>query len=159
HRRRMDLTKAPLLHYVTAYDAEQDRWLMLQHMHHLVGDHSTLDVLHSEVRALMAGQGYALGAPQPFRNLVAQARLGLPQAEHEAFFRQMLEDITEPTLPFGLGDVHQDGGNITESRRMLPQGLNDRLRAQARRLGVSVASICHLGWGQVLARSSGQERV
>ena len=39
---------------------------------------------------------------------------------------------------------------------MLSQELNDRLRAQARRLGVSLASLCHLAWGQVLARSSGK---
>ena len=42
---------------------------------------------------------------------------------------------------------------------MLPQGLNDRLRGQARRIGVSLASLCHLAWGQVLARTSGREDV
>ena len=42
---------------------------------------------------------------------------------------------------------------------MLPQELNNRLRMQARRLGVSLASLCHLAWGLVLARSSGLERV
>ncbi|WQP36308.1 amino acid adenylation domain-containing protein (plasmid) [Sinorhizobium meliloti] len=42
---------------------------------------------------------------------------------------------------------------------MLPQALNDRLRQQARRLGVSLASLCHLAWGQVMALSSGREQV
>ncbi|QPB24390.1 condensation domain-containing protein [Rhizobium sp. 007] len=42
---------------------------------------------------------------------------------------------------------------------MLPQALNDRLRQQARRLGVSLASLCHLAWGQVVARASGREQV
>ncbi|MER8931320.1 condensation domain-containing protein, partial [Mesorhizobium sp. M0859] len=32
-------------------------------------------------------------------------------------------------------------------------------RAQARRLGVSLASLCHLAWGQVVARSSGRQQV
>src|SRR6266508_6796506 len=76
-----------------------------------------------------------------------------------SFFREMLGEASEPTLPFGLSDVHQDGGAIDESRRTLPQELNDRLRKQARRLGVSLASLCHLAWGQVMARSSGSERV
>ncbi|QLH62426.1 non-ribosomal peptide synthetase [Serratia symbiotica] len=36
----------------------------------------------------------------------------------------------------------------------MPAALNRRLRAQAARLGVSLASLCHLGWALVLSRSS-----
>ena len=156
---RFDLSRAPLLRYLIAYDPDHNRWVLLQSFHHLVGDHSTLDVLRAEVQAVLTGQAHTLAAPQPFRNLVAQARLGVSREEHESFFRQMLGDVTEPTLPFGLSDVYQNGGDITESRRILPQTLNDRLRAQARRIGVSLASLCHLAWGLVLARSSGSEPV
>ncbi len=156
---RLDLSRAPLLRYLIAHDPEHNRWVLLQTLHHLVGDHSTLDVLRSEVQALLAGQGHTLAAPQPFRNLVAQARFGVSREDHESFFRQMLGDVTEPTLPFGLNDVYQNGGDIAESRRILPQTLNDRLRAQARRIGVSLASLCHLAWGLVLARSNGSEIV
>ncbi|MCG1055178.1 hypothetical protein KQH49_09595, partial [Mycetohabitans sp. B5] len=52
-----------------------------------------------------------------------------------------------------------DGSDVSESHRMLPPALNDRLRAHAKRLGVSLASLCHLAWAQVLARASGQPRV
>ena len=156
---RFDLSQAPLLRYLIAHDPDNNRWVLLQSLHHLVGDHSTLDVLRAEVQAILAGQGHALAAPQPFRNLVAQARLGVSREEHEIFFQKMLGDVTEPTLPFGLSDVYQNGGEITESHRLLPQTLNDRLRAQARRIGVSLASLCHLAWGLVLARSSGSEPV
>ncbi|WP_338861871.1 amino acid adenylation domain-containing protein (plasmid) [Mycetohabitans rhizoxinica] len=155
---RMDLTQAPLLRFAIAQDND-GRWQVVQLLHHLIGDHSTAEMMHAEVQAFIAGEGRTLPAAQPFRNLVAQAHLGVSQAEHEHFFTDMLADIEEPTLPFGLAQVHHDGAHVREAHRMLPQALNDRLRAHARRLGVSLASLCHLAWAQVLARTSGQQHV
>ncbi|WP_338925281.1 amino acid adenylation domain-containing protein [Mycetohabitans endofungorum] len=155
---RLDLTQAPLLHCAIAQDS-RGRWLLTQRLHHLIGDHSTLKVMHAEVQAFIEGRGDTLPPAQPFRQLVAQARLGVSQAEHERFFTEQLADIDEPTFPFGLTDVHRDGAQVAETHRMLPQALNDRLRKQAKRLGVSLASLCHLAWAQVLARASGQQRV
>ncbi|MFD2051925.1 amino acid adenylation domain-containing protein [Mesorhizobium calcicola] len=156
---RIDLGQAPLLRFVIAREPGSTRWLLLELQHHLIGDHTTLEVMHAEVRTVVEGRRHELAAPQPFRNLVAQARLGGSSEEHEAFFRSMLADIDEPTLPFGLIEVHGDGSGVGEAQRMLPQALNERLRAQARRLGVSLASLCHLAWGQVVALSSGREQV
>ncbi|UPJ95289.1 non-ribosomal peptide synthetase [Bradyrhizobium sp. 172] len=156
---RIDLGRAPLLRFVIAREPGSARWLLLELLHHLIGDHSTLEVMHAEVRAVLGGRDHALAAPQPFRNLVAQARLGVGAQEHEQFFRRLLADIDEPTLPFGLSEVRGDGSGAGEARRMLPRELNERLRVQARRLGVSLASLCHLAWGQVVARSSGREQV
>ncbi|PPB80692.1 non-ribosomal peptide synthetase, partial [Mycetohabitans endofungorum] len=155
---RLDLTQAPLLHCAIAQDSE-GRWLLTQRLHHLIIDHSTLEVMHAEVGAFIEGRGDTLPPAQPFRDLVAQARLGVSQAEHERFFTEQLADIDEPTLPFGLAQVQHDGSDVSESHRMLPPALNDRLRAHAKRLGVSLASLCHLAWAQVLARASGQQRV
>ncbi|KAG0092958.1 hypothetical protein BGZ92_008022, partial [Podila epicladia] len=155
---RIDLTQAPLLRLAIAQDGN-GHWRLVELLHHLIGDHSTLEVLQSEIQAFLDGQGDMLAPPQPFRNLIAQARLGVSQEAYEHFFREMLAEVDEPTLPFGLAEVHQDGVQVTESHQMLPQDLNDRLRAQARRLGVSLASLCHLAWAQVLARTSGQQRV
>ncbi|MFA1627698.1 amino acid adenylation domain-containing protein, partial [Rhizobium mongolense] len=156
---RIDLGRAPLLRFVIAREPGGGRWLLLELQHHLIGDHTTLEVMHAEVRAVLEGRGPELAAPQPFRNLIAQARLGFSSETHEAFFREMLAGIDEPTLPFGLSEVYGDGRGSREAHRMLPQALNDRLRAQARRLGVSLASLCHLAWGQVVAQSSGREQV
>ncbi|ORY00193.1 hypothetical protein K493DRAFT_298977 [Basidiobolus meristosporus CBS 931.73] len=158
HKYRVDLTQASLLRYAVTQDTD-GRWLLVQLLHHVIGDHSTVDVMQSEIQAFLSGQGSTLPPPQPFRNLVAQARLGRRQKEHEQFFTEMLADIEEPTLPFGLGEIYRDGSKVTESHQMLPQDLNKTLRAQAKRLGVSVADLFHLAWAQVLARSSGQERV
>ncbi|NHB90541.1 condensation domain-containing protein, partial [Photorhabdus tasmaniensis] len=135
------------------------RWLLLELLHHLIGDHTTLDVMNREVQAYLTGQEDGLPTPVPFRNLVAQARLGISQEEHTRFFTNMLAAVAEPTLPFGLANVHHDGSQETESYRMLTTGLNDRLRHQARHLGVSLAALCHLAWAQVLSHTSGQEKV
>ncbi|MBS9426295.1 amino acid adenylation domain-containing protein, partial [Photorhabdus caribbeanensis] len=157
-RYRIDLQRAPLLHFVVAQE-DDGRWRVLQLLHHLIGDHTTLEVMHGEVQAYLTGQEENLPAPVPFRNLVAQVRLGMSQAEHTRFFTEMLAEVDEPTLPFGLTEVHRDGSQVTESHQMLPAMLNDRLRNQARRLGVSLATLCHLAWAQVLSRTSGQTKV
>ncbi|UAW64946.2 non-ribosomal peptide synthase/polyketide synthase [Mycoavidus sp. HKI] len=158
HHYRINLTQAPLTRFVIAQDSD-DRWLLIELQHHLVGDHSTLEETRIEIQAFLEGRGDTLPPPQPFRNLVAQARLGISQESHERFFTEMLAEVDEPTLPFGLAEVHRDGAQVTESHCMLPQDLNNRLRTQAKRLDVSLASLCHLAWGQVLARTSGQQRV
>ncbi|MEX2746490.1 AMP-binding protein, partial [Rhizobium mongolense] len=156
---RIDLGRAPLMRFVIAVEPDSDRWLLMSLQHHLIGDHTTLEVMHAEVRAVLDGRAHELAAPQPFRNLVAQARLGVDAKAHEEFFQEQLADIDEPIMPFGLSQVHGNGSGVGEAHRMLPQALNDRLRHQARRLGVSLASLCHLAWGQVMARSSGREQV
>ncbi|KAF9371032.1 hypothetical protein BGX21_005286, partial [Mortierella sp. AD011] len=79
--------------------------------------------------------------------------------EHERFFCQMLQDIDTPSLPYGLSDIHNEGHNVTDTHQMLPQDLNDKLRSHTKRLGVSLAALCHLAWAQVIAATSGQAQV
>ena len=56
-------------------------------------------------------------------------------------------------------DVQGDGKEIEEAYLELEGDLAGRIRGNARRLGVSAASLCHLAWAQVLARVSGREDV
>ncbi|MFC5474599.1 non-ribosomal peptide synthetase [Paraherbaspirillum soli] len=156
---RLDISQAPLLRTCLAYDAPQRRWLLLTLLHHLAGDHTTLDVVRAEIEAHLLGRAQQLPAALPFRNFVAQARLGVTPEAHEAFFRNMLADVDEPTAPFGLLEVRGDGSGLEEAQRPLNPGLARRLRQQARQLGVSAASICHLAWAQVLARAAGRTDV
>ncbi len=158
-RHRIDLGQAPLLRGYLARDAKDGRWLLLVLLHHLAGDHTTMDVLRAEVQAHLEGRAAELPAALPFRNLVAQARLGVSRAEHEEFFRGMLGDVVEPTAPFGLLDVQGDGRNVSDARMDVEPALAARLRERARRLGVSAASLCHVAFAQVLARVSGRDDV
>ncbi|PKA73027.1 arthrofactin-type cyclic lipopeptide synthetase B [Pseudomonas baetica] len=156
---RLDISQAPLTRLVYAQDPVNDRVVAMLLFHHIVMDHTALEVVQQEMLAILLGHGEAPMPAVPYRNYVAQARMGISQQEHEAFFREMLGAIDEPTLPFGMLDVRGDGNDIEEVRQSVPEALAMRLRSQARQLGVSVASLFHLAWAQVLAATSGQERV
>ena len=83
---RMDVRQAPLLRVAIARDEEKDRWLIMLLQHHLIGDHTTTEGMQEEIEAYLLGRGDRLPTPQPFRNMVAQARLGISREEHEAYF-------------------------------------------------------------------------
>jgi amino acid adenylation domain-containing protein len=158
-RHRMDVRQAPLLRACAAHDPANTRWVLLVRQHHMAGDHTTLDVLRDEVEAHLLGRGHELPPALPFRNLVAQTRLGISREEHEAFFREMLADVEEPTASFGSLDVYGDGSSLDEASLRVDDDLAARLRGRARALGVSAASLCHVAWAQVLARVSGRRDV
>jgi arthrofactin-type cyclic lipopeptide synthetase B len=156
---RIELSQAPLIRLVYARDPANDRVVAMLLFHHIAMDHTALAVVQEEMQAILLGHADAPLPAVPYRNYVAQTRLGVSEQEHEAFFRAMLGDIDEPTLPFGLLDVRGDGHDIEETRQSVPAALALNLRRQARQMGVSVASLFHLAWGQVLAATSGHDRV
>ncbi|AFI69977.1 D-alanine--poly(phosphoribitol) ligase, subunit 1 [Burkholderia pseudomallei] len=156
---RMDVSRAPLMHVHAACDGEHERWVARVLFHHLSIDHTTLERVIEEARAIGQGRAEDLPRPVPFRNFVAQARLGVSEADHEAYFRAKLGDIDEPTAPFGLLSVQGDGREIAEAARTLKPELSGALRGHARRLGVSAASMMHVAWGLVLSRTTGRQDV
>ena len=132
------------------------RWLALVQVHHLVQDHTGLEVVLGEIAALLRGEGDRLPAPLPFRDFVAQARLGVPPEEHERYFAGLLGDVTEPTAPFGLLDVHGDGqaaarGPAGGGCSSWPGGCG----SGHGRWGCRPATVFHLVWARVLAAVAG----
>ncbi|WP_212739132.1 non-ribosomal peptide synthetase, partial [Pseudomonas viridiflava] len=155
----LDIRQAPMMRIAYAHDPVNDRWAALLVFHHLINDATSLPVLAHEIEACMQGQEHLLPASVPYRNYVAQARLGVSLEAHEAFFRELLGDIYEPTLPFDLHDVQGDGSELEEVRQQVEAELAGRLRQQAQSLGVSAASLYHLAWAQVLGQVTGKEEV
>ncbi|MGO3296387.1 MAG: amino acid adenylation domain-containing protein, partial [Marinobacter sp.] len=156
---RLNVRRAPMLRAVAAHDPEQNRWLLQLPSHHLVMDHTTLELLVEEIALIQQGREDELPKPLPFRNFVAQALLGVSLEEHEAFFREQLGGVEEPTAPFGLLDVRGDGSEIEEVRLPLPAELAQQVRQQAQRHGVSTASLFHLAWALVLSKTTGRDDV
>jgi syringomycin synthetase protein SyrE len=156
---RLNLGQAPLMRLISAYDAPHQRIVSLLLCHHLVLDHTALEVMRDEIQALMTGKGHELPASVPYRNYMAQARLGVSVEAHETFFRDLLGDIDEPTLPFNLHDVQGEDRVIEEVHHRIDYTLSQRLRKQARLSGVSAASLMHLAWAQLAGRFSGRDVV
>ncbi|MFF5566865.1 non-ribosomal peptide synthase/polyketide synthase [Streptomyces sp. NPDC012829] len=155
----MDIARRPLLRVCVAADPDGERWHGVLQFHHLVQDHTALDLVLDEMHEILDGRGDQLPAPLPFRTFVAQARLGIPPAEHERYFAELLGDVAEPTVPFGLVDVHGDGTAVREARLPVDGRLAVRLRQQAGLLGVSPATVFHTVWARVLAAVSGRDDV
>jgi non-ribosomal peptide synthetase component F len=115
--------------------------------------------MNHEIEVILHGRGRNLPTPHPFRNAIAQA---IPESQHDIhkpFFEDMLGEIDEPTFPYGMVEVQNNGAHVAESHSILSQELNNRLRFQAKQMGVSLASLCHVAWSLVLARTTGQKRV
>jgi hypothetical protein len=155
---QLDLSRAPLLRLTAAAEPGTGRWLALLQTHHMVLDHEGLDTVMEEIAALLAGRADALPEPLPFRDFVAHARLGTSREEHERYFAGLLGDVTEPTAPYGLLDVHDTAGS-QQVRQWVDPGLAGRLRALARARSVSAATIVHLAWARLLAVLAGQDDV
>ncbi|MFJ7281016.1 amino acid adenylation domain-containing protein [Kitasatospora sp. NPDC098663] len=155
----LPLDRAPLMTAHVAAEPGSGRWLALLRIHHLVQDHTALEILLDELRAFLSGRMAELPEPLPFREFVAQARLGVPREEHERYFAELLGDVDETTAPYGLTDVYGENADTRRSRMPVDEEVARRTRETARSLGVSPATLFHLAWARVLAAVSGRDDV
>ncbi|WP_166310137.1 non-ribosomal peptide synthetase [Photorhabdus cinerea] len=156
---RLVLHDAPLLRLIVAREPGSERWLAQEIIHHLLADHTTQEVMHREIGCFLFGQGSLLPETVPYRNLIAHSRQVNESKAYESYFRQILADIDGPTVPFSFYDSMLGDEPLDEYYIELPMELNKTLRDLACRYKVSLASLVHLGWGLVLAKSSERQQV
>jgi amino acid adenylation domain-containing protein len=156
---KMDLRKAPLLRMLIASDPDGRSWYALLLWHHIVNDHDALEMLSAEVVATLRGKSETHPSPTPYRNHVARAIAQARSQDAEAFFGGKLADVEEPTAPFGVIETSPAARDVDEIELRLEAELARRLRYQARRLGVSAATLFHAVWGLVIARTTGKNDV
>jgi len=156
---RLDLRQAPLMRLQILASASDGHLYVLLQSHHITSDFVSEEILTSEVVAHLSGAAQSIAEAMPYRNHVAQALAYARSRDSEAFFREKLGDIEQPTAPFGLMDIHGDGSQSDEHHRDVEPLLALRVYRQARRFGVSAATLFHAAWGLVVAHTSGQDDV
>ncbi|GAA5207395.1 amino acid adenylation domain-containing protein [Streptomyces thinghirensis] len=153
------LDRAPLLRLAVAADPHSARHFLLLRVHHLIEDATSLRLILEELAAHMAGRADELPPAPAYRDFVGHTLHQLAAGGAEAYFRRELGDVTEPTTPFQLVDVHGDGSRVRDLRRSLPPALTSRLREQAQRLRISPAALFHAAWALVTAATGGRDDV
>ncbi|CAM5377093.1 hypothetical protein SAVIM40S_08288 [Streptomyces avidinii] len=156
----MNLDRAPLVSTHIAPVPEDERWVGLVRMHHIVQDHTALEVVLAELgrlphrpRRRPAGRRCrsATSSPRP-------VAVRTPGAQ-ERYFAELLGDVTEGTAPFGAVDVRGPARAWCAPRFRSRPTLDARLREVSRRLGASAATVMHVAWARALAAMSGREDV
>lgn len=155
---RMALDRAPLIALYAAIDPASEEWRLALVNHHMISDHLTLELILREVEAFLDGRGDLLPHPPSFRSHVA-ALASRSSDAHEAYFSELLGDLTEPTIPFGVETLNGGAADVHEARRALPVELTAAIRRCARAGGTTNAALFHVAWAQVVARCSGRDDV
>jgi amino acid adenylation domain-containing protein len=159
HKQRLDLGHAPLMRLQIAPASHGTKWYALLQLHHLLCDNQSLNALLAEVTACLEGNEDGLATPGAYRAHVAQVLAHAAAHDADAFFRSKLADIDEPTAPFGIRNTLDEPGAIRTARSMVGQNLAKKIRSQARRHGVSAATLFHAAWAIVVARTSVRDDV
>ncbi len=155
----MDLNQAPLLNVRIAENPIDGQHFVLLQFHHLISDHVGLEIIQQELKLLSSGDSDSLPPVVPYRNFIAQTQYQAQQYDAKSYFTKILGDIEEPTAPFDLFNVQQNGTQIVEVREAVPADTAERLREVARSLSISPASIFHAAFGMVIGACSGRENV
>lgn len=157
-RQQLDLRKPPLLQLRIAADPYSSRWFAMLQLHHIISDNTSQELVISELIRDLAGETIFCKDFPLYREHVAQSLASASDHERDAFFRSKLGDVEEPTAPFNVLDIRPNSIRA-EARASLDGKLSNALRAQARRLGVSTATLFHAAWSLVVGRTSARTDV
>ncbi|WP_143569898.1 condensation domain-containing protein, partial [Tenacibaculum agarivorans] len=150
----MDISKAPLLTFQSADDVEKEAYYLIVYQHHLILDHVGLEKVVEEVELCLLGNESALPEPVLYRDFIGHTLHQQAINDSETYFKELLEDIDEPTYPFGLSDIQGTGSDIKESEVILSEKFSKTLRDVSVRLGMSPAVLFHAAYGLVIGRCS-----
>jgi amino acid adenylation domain-containing protein/non-ribosomal peptide synthase protein (TIGR01720 family) len=156
--------EAPLLR-LTLIRIADDMHYSVWSRHHILIDGWSNPLLLREVsilyQALRGGRKPKLPPARPYRDYIAWLHeQELPRAE--AFWRQNLKGVTEPTpLPLDRLDGQRPDREIlcAEEHVCFPESLLSGLQALGRRHGLTLNTVVQGAWALLLARHSGRDDV
>lgn len=155
----MDLSKAPMIRVKLAKDPQSANWFFILQYHHLISDNESAAIMAAELSAFASGSQASLTPSVPYRNFVAHTLYLNDQSRAEQYFTSILSDVTEPTLPFNLGDVRTGSRKVDLIRKPLEPGLARSIRICAKELKISPAVIFHTAWAWVVGTCSNRSDV
>ena len=155
---RLDPQQAPLLAAFAAREKDGGPCYLALLYHHLISDHQSMELLVNEANAFLTGQEAQLLPPLAYRRFIAQSQQ-LSAQEHETWFHDLLGDVVEPTVPFGVIETHGTGFEVGRTYGAITGDLALRIRNAARRERMSPAALFHAAWALVVGRLSGSDDV
>ncbi|MFC0039499.1 non-ribosomal peptide synthetase [Actinomadura rayongensis] len=153
------LDRAPLIRLRVGRHPDTGTWHAAMSLHHVIHDASSLGLLFGEIVAHAEGRAATLPEPPPYRDFVAHTLRQRADLDPATFFSGLLGDVDEPTVVFGLQDVHGDGRQVLDVRRPLKEPLGRRVRAVAAELHTSPAVLFHAGWALVVAACANRDDI
>ena len=158
HQPTIDLCQAPLARLLIAPGLHGRQYGLLA-LHHLISDWESLKLLIDESLHYLEHREKDLPTLQTYKEYIAYALAHADAAGAEAFFKSRLAEVQEPTIPFGLFDPRGESVELEEASQLIGVGVARKIRAQARRHGVTPARLFHAAWALVAARTSGKDDV
>lgn len=156
---RLSLKRAPLIQLNITQCKFEETYSVKLMLHHIVSDHVGLEIIQKELHSCFLGTKNTLAEPVPYRDFVAYSLKKLNDNEGKAYFTSALTGIDQPTYPFELSDVQNNGLNLIGKVHTLSPQLSVYIREVAKEMEISPAVIFHAAWAMVVAACSGQDDI
>jgi amino acid adenylation domain-containing protein/thioester reductase-like protein len=152
---KLDLTRAPLLRLLVTAGHQDGSYYALLQVHHMMFDYQARKSMVAEIMAYLDHKEQELPIPTPYAQYMIKMLAQTETQGAKQFFERKLGDVSEPTAPFGLLNIHGDGSRLEEDVRELEPILIQRVRA----LPWRSARLFHAAWALVVAHTSGRDDI
>ncbi|MCH2087147.1 MAG: amino acid adenylation domain-containing protein [Pseudoalteromonas sp.] len=145
-----ELSQAPLLELFTCETEEGD--FVLINMHHLISDHIGLEILRSEINALLANAKLTLVQPTQFSDFITHSHNHSQKRLAEYFFKENFVDFSIASMPYDMTQVNWDDLESKVTRVKLTESLSQSIRKASALLMMSPATLFHSAFALVISK-------